>query len=70
MRDAPVDSIRHHAEDDPQSGPIRDARAAPTQRARAQVAPQPGPFAWVSRNLGEPAVDLEDKEALASLLER
>jgi plasmid stability protein len=32
--------------------------------------PQPGPFAWVSRDLGEPAVDLEDKEALASLLER
>jgi len=31
---------------------------------------QPGPFAWVSRDLGEPAVDLEDKEALASLLER
>lgn len=32
--------------------------------------PQPGPFAWVSHDLGEPAVDLEDKEALASLLER
>jgi plasmid stability protein len=32
--------------------------------------PQPGPFAWVSRDLGEPTVDLEDKEALASLLER
>jgi plasmid stability protein len=32
--------------------------------------PQPEPFAWVSRDLGEPRVDLEDKEALASLLER
>lgn len=29
--------------------------------------PQPRPFAWVSRDLG---VDLEDKESLASLLER
>jgi hypothetical protein len=25
---------------------------------------------WVSRNLGKPAVDLEDKEALAALLRR
>lgn len=37
---------------------------------REEPEPQPGPFAWVSRDLGEPAVDLEDKEALASLLER
>jgi hypothetical protein len=37
---------------------------------REDPEPQPGPFAWVSRDLGEPAVDLEDKEALASLLER
>lgn len=35
-----------------------------------EPAPRPEPFTWVSRDLGEPAVDLEDKEALASLLER
>lgn len=27
-------------------------------------------LAWVSRNLGKPAVDLEDKEGLAALLRR
>lgn len=32
--------------------------------------PQPAPFAWVSRDLGVPTVDLEDKEALALLLEQ
>jgi plasmid stability protein len=35
---------------------------------REEPAPQPEPFTWVSRDLGEPRVDLEDKEALASLL--
>lgn len=27
-------------------------------------------FSWVSRDLGRPAVDLEDKEALGALLDR
>jgi hypothetical protein len=31
---------------------------------------QPHPFSWVSGDLGRPAVDLEDKEALSSLLDR
>ena len=30
----------------------------------------PPRFSWVSRDLGRPAVDLEDKEALAALLDR
>lgn len=28
------------------------------------------PFSWVSRDLGRPAVDLEDKEALNALLDK
>jgi hypothetical protein len=28
------------------------------------------PFSWVSHDLGRPAVDLEDKEALNALLDR
>jgi len=32
--------------------------------------PEPRPFAWVSADLGRPAVDLEDKEALHALLDR
>lgn len=31
--------------------------------------PKPQLFSWVSRDLGRPAVDLEDKEALNSLLD-
>lgn len=31
--------------------------------------PEAQPFAWVSRDLGKPVVDLEDKEALNSLLD-
>lgn len=31
---------------------------------------KPRPLSWVSRDLGRPAVDLEDKEALAALLDR
>lgn len=31
---------------------------------------RPRTFSWVSRNLGRPAVDLEDKEALNALLDR
>jgi hypothetical protein len=31
---------------------------------------QPRPFSWVSRDLGRPAVDLEDKDALNALLDR
>jgi len=37
---------------------------------REEPGPRPRPFAWLSRDLGRPAVDLEDKEALAALLER
>lgn len=37
---------------------------------RQEAATEPPPFAWTSRNLGEPFVDLEDKDALAALLER
>lgn len=37
---------------------------------RDETAPKPPPFAWTSRDLGKPAVDLEDKDALAALLER
>lgn len=33
--------------------------------------PQPAaPFSWVSRDLGKPAVDLEDKEALRAVLDQ
>ncbi|HUB98369.1 MAG TPA: hypothetical protein VMS11_00940 [Solirubrobacterales bacterium] len=32
--------------------------------------PQPQSFSWVSRDLGRPAVDLEDKDALNTLLDR
>lgn len=35
-----------------------------------QAKPERRPFEWVSRDLGKPVVDLEDKEALAALLER
>jgi plasmid stability protein len=28
------------------------------------------PFSWISRDLGKPAVDLEDKDALGALLEK
>lgn len=37
---------------------------------RQEPKPEPPPFAWVSRDLGKPAVDLEDKEALNALLDR
>jgi hypothetical protein len=37
---------------------------------REEAEPAPRPFAWVSGDLGKPAVDLEDTEALAALLER
>ncbi|HVC07936.1 MAG TPA: hypothetical protein VND98_10170 [Solirubrobacterales bacterium] len=37
-------------------------RQAEPQQAR--------PFAWVSRDLGKPVVDLEDTDALNALLER
>jgi hypothetical protein len=37
---------------------------------RREETPQPQPFAWVSGDLGKPAVDLEDTEALAALLDR
>lgn len=32
--------------------------------------PAPPPFSWVSRDLGKPAVDLEDKEALRAVLDQ
>ena len=37
---------------------------------RAEAGIRPRPFAWVSGDLGKPAVELEDKEALAALLDR
>lgn len=37
---------------------------------REEAEPQPQPFSWVSHDLGKPAVDLEDKEALNALLDR
>lgn len=37
---------------------------------RAEAEPRPQPFAWVSGDLGKLPVDLEDKEALAALLDR
>ena len=37
---------------------------------RQEAKPQPRPFSWVSNDLGKPAVDLEDKEALNDLLDR
>jgi len=36
---------------------------------REDMEPKPQPFSWVSRDLGKPAVDLEDKEALNTLLD-
>jgi hypothetical protein len=36
---------------------------------REEATPTPRPFSWVSRDLGRPAVDLEDKEALRALLD-
>ena len=32
--------------------------------------PKPQPFSWISRDLGKPTVDLEDKEAIDALLDR
>jgi hypothetical protein len=37
---------------------------------REEAEPPPRPFSWVSQDLGKPAVDLEDKEALNDLLDR
>jgi hypothetical protein len=37
---------------------------------REEPEPRPRPFAWVSGDLGKPAVDLEDADALSALLER
>ncbi len=37
---------------------------------RQEADPQPRSFSWVSHDLGKPAVDLEDKEALNTLLDR
>ena len=37
---------------------------------REERSPEPPSFSWVSRDLGKPAVDLEDKEALNALLDR
>ncbi len=37
---------------------------------RDEPEPEPRPFSWVSRDLGKPAVDLEDKEALNALLDK
>lgn len=37
-------------------------------REEAETEPR-RPFSWVSRDLGRPAVDLEDKEALRALLD-
>jgi hypothetical protein len=39
-------------------------------RELREVAPPPPPFSWVSHDLGTPAVDLEDKEALRAVLDR
>ncbi|HWC49704.1 MAG TPA: hypothetical protein VG448_12550 [Solirubrobacterales bacterium] len=36
---------------------------------REENQPMP-PFSWVSRDLGRPAVDLEDKEALRAVLDQ
>ncbi len=36
---------------------------------REETQPTP-PFSWVSRDLGRPAVDLEDKEALRAVLDQ
>ena len=36
---------------------------------REKGQPMP-PFSWVSRDLGRPAVDLEDKEALRAVLDQ
>jgi plasmid stability protein len=36
---------------------------------REEGQPMP-PFSWVSRDLGRPAVDLEDKEALRAVLDQ
>jgi plasmid stability protein len=37
---------------------------------RQEVEPQTRAFSWVSHDLGKPVVDLDDKEALNSLLDR
>ncbi len=37
---------------------------------REESKPKPQSFSWVSRDLGRPAVDLEDKEALNRLLDQ
>jgi len=37
---------------------------------REKPEPEPEPFSWTSRDLGRPAVDLEDKDALHDLLDR
>ncbi|MEX1141282.1 MAG: hypothetical protein WD993_10450 [Thermoleophilaceae bacterium] len=41
-----------------------------TRALREQERDEPPAFEWVSRDLGEPAVDLEDKDALNALMDR
>jgi hypothetical protein len=64
MRELRRRSAREHK-------PIGELASQLLARELSQKAsPQPRPFEWVSRDLGKPAVDLENKEALAALLER
>ena len=37
--------------------------------ADQEASPPPTPLAWVARDLGRPRVDLEDKEALRTVLD-
>ena len=49
------------------SGELASQLLARELREEAQPTP---PFSWVSRDLGKPAVDLEDTEALRAVLDQ
>lgn len=38
--------------------------------ARGSSAPEPRPLRWISKSMGKPRIELEDKEALWQLLDR
>ena len=50
--------------------PRRTRLRTPGARLSEESGPEPPPFSWISSDLGKPAVDLEDKDSLNSLLDR
>ncbi len=50
-------------------GQLASELLAPSVATREERA-EPAPIGWISRDLGTPLVDLEDKEALRAALDR